>query len=79
MNVSWEYAVPFLDACGHQMSIFVDGIRQDRVLAFNVKAGTCTRYVLDAYGRPQVDPRNPERAWVETVSGKVRVEFDRVE
>jgi hypothetical protein len=60
---------------GPRLRIFVDGIEQREVVSYDCDAGTVLRNKLDAEGRAQINPNEPDQVWRETVRGDVTVEW----
>jgi hypothetical protein len=56
---------------------YLNGVEQKHVSIADEEEGLIERCVLDADGRVQVDPKNPDQIWMETVRGHVRVEVCR--
>lgn len=59
---------------GRTVHIFLDGVEQRDVITADEEAGTVERFVLDADGHAQLDPLKEGEAWIETVTGTVRIE-----
>ena len=55
--------------------VYLDGVLQPKCSLADDEKGEIVRCVVDAEGRAQVDPNNPEEIWVETVRGKVEIMF----
>jgi len=53
--------------------VFLDGVEQPKCCMADDEAGEIKRCVLDAEGRIQADPNNPEAIWTEIVTGKVEI------
>ena len=53
--------------------IFLGGIEQRHVRAFDTEEGWVTRLVLNENGQAQVDPIKKDQVWEETVRGVVAV------
>jgi hypothetical protein len=73
-----RYSVDAYDApnfLGPRLSIFLNGVEQKDVVAYDCGAGTVLRNKLDAEGRAQIDPSKPGEVWRETVCGTVTVEW----
>lgn len=66
----------FVDAlcAGKTVHIFLDEIEQRSVITADEAQGFVERHVLDADGNSQVNPFKTDEVWVETVTGKVRIE-----
>jgi hypothetical protein len=75
MRVSCNPDDPGYVASPWGVKVFLDGVEQRKVITADEEEGTVLRYVLDAQGGAQLDPKNPEEAWRETVRGSVRIEF----
>lgn len=70
-----DYLLELLQKQNRTPRIFLDGIKQEWVIAANEETGELTRYVLDARGEIAIDPKT-DSARKETVRGKVRILLD---
>lgn len=55
------------------VNVFLDGEKQDRVVAFNTRDGTIKRHKMSEFGKVQVTSKGKVRT--ETLRGKVTVEW----
>lgn len=56
--------------------ILLDGEPQRSVITADEDSGIVVRYKLNDNGRPQQDPSDPSKAWVETINGGVEVQVE---
>lgn len=59
-----------------RLDIYLDGVKQDQVVAYDVDAGAIRRNVLGADGRPQLNATR-DAVLRETVRGKVEIVLAR--
>lgn len=59
---------------GKTVHVFLDEVEQRDVITAEEEEGTVERFVLDSDRHAQIDPNKPGEAWVETVTGNVRIE-----
>jgi hypothetical protein len=69
LSVSDEGFEPEL---GQSIEIWLDGYKQDRVLAYDCQAGTIERMKVEGFGDPIIDG---DQFVTETVSGRVLVRW----
>lgn len=67
----------FMVAHGHgkTVRVYLDGEEVKKCTVADDEKGFVKRCLLDADGRFQVDPKDPEMIWEERVEGEVRIEF----
>lgn len=70
-----DCARPFGQQIGRNLKITIDGRLARRVVSYDIERGEIMRTVIDRRGYPLRDPRKPDDFMLQTVRGKVEVEW----
>jgi hypothetical protein len=70
-----DCARPVGQQIGKHLRITLDGIPARRVVAYDIERGEIVRTVIDRRGNPLRNPAQPDEWLMQTVRGKVAVEW----